>query len=1023
QQYQPFSQQLAQQFYQQFQRTLSPLQQSHILDDVQQNYKFQLTQPSDRGLINNHLTPPQQSQQDYLFPSQNLVLSSPYQLPSQNSHFQSNSAQPPSSVIKQSQDPNLFLPPSSSHQQQETQQPQQTSYISAAPSSHDVQIQQSNVIQPLAYQPYVTSAQSHQSIPVQQQSQLSQQQIHQQQFQQSQIQQPQLHQTQLLQPVQPQQPPHLQIPYQNIVNGLSFTAQPVSNLLSTTAAPHQDVPLYTTATVRNVPYGAAQYTTPMPIPLIPNYNQDSLPTLKQYSMNSIDVNPNLIQPSPGISYTTVLPFLQSVSTEGARISTKFLPEDIVPSKSPKFNYRGRVKPKPPTESPSSSDKKETYSLGTELYLKKERQKHFQDVVNMQNRLVISTTETPISINADGDIEKQLKQNQHVKETLLQQLQNYLPSGVSKDEVEIIPGPTTSTSNLPAGAILITGDGKNLKISPTRKSHTEVADDSKQIKTIVIRQPVSSTTTTTPKTVSINIEELTKGVVPPGTEYEVIRHNNDGNLEEVGKLPSNLPQKKVTFVILEEQPDGTVKVQGVKGGEKESTKTEGDEVDTIIKKLKDGEIKLPPSTKLSTKQAPSPSSPTISTAYSKTSKGSGEKKSNFYLPTTVPSSTKNFEEYYKHPNQIYPTTPSTKTSHYADTSVDQSSFQYQGFPNFSHEELTTKPTVSNKPEGSTPQKSTDDFAPFLPTLPTTKSRSPTQKTTPRYYAAAQTTARPQADDAFVQEENSFYEKPYRAVPKVSQKFGQAARPTTGRPQPVQRMTTRPILDDDASADLSFLKTPQNLNDILKKESLFAMAKFLRQSGLDAILNETGPYTIFVPTDKAFRTLLVQLGGPDKAEEKFKDNPRLLSGLLLHHVIPGAFKLSSLQDEMTGVSLAGTQLRVNSYITQDVEWNDVKVLTINGARVLEEKKDILIPQGVAHAIDRVMFPLPVGDLLQTLQSDRENRYNNFLKVISVSGLLSMFTGTKTYTVFAPIDRAFPELELDKLTGDRNLAKAFV
>jgi hypothetical protein len=47
------------------------------------------------------------------------------------------------------------------------------------------------------------------------------------------------------------------------------------------------------------------------------------------------------------------------------------------------------------------------------------------------------------------------------------------------------------------------------------------------------------------------------------------------------------------------------------------------------------------------------------------------------------------------------------------------------------------------------------------------------------------------------------------------------------------------------------------------------------------------------------------------------------LLLHHVIPGAFEMSSLQDEMTGVSLAGTQLRVNTYTTQDVEWNDVKV----------------------------------------------------------------------------------------------------
>lgn len=47
------------------------------------------------------------------------------------------------------------------------------------------------------------------------------------------------------------------------------------------------------------------------------------------------------------------------------------------------------------------------------------------------------------------------------------------------------------------------------------------------------------------------------------------------------------------------------------------------------------------------------------------------------------------------------------------------------------------------------------------------------------------------------------------------------------------------------------------------------------------------------------------------------------LLLHHVIPGSFDIGSLQDEMTGVSLAGTQLRVNQYNMHDSEWNDVKV----------------------------------------------------------------------------------------------------
>lgn len=61
-----------------------------------------------------------------------------------------------------------------------------------------------------------------------------------------------------------------------------------------------------------------------------------------------------------------------------------------------------------------------------------------------------------------------------------------------------------------------------------------------------------------------------------------------------------------------------------------------------------------------------------------------------------------------------------------------------------------------------------------------------------------------------------------------------------------------------------------------------------------------------------------------------------------MIPGSFDIGSLQDEMTGVSLAGTQLRVNQYDMHDVEWNEVRVTTINGARVLDDKKDIHIPQ---------------------------------------------------------------------------------
>lgn len=60
------------------------------------------------------------------------------------------------------------------------------------------------------------------------------------------------------------------------------------------------------------------------------------------------------------------------------------------------------------------------------------------------------------------------------------------------------------------------------------------------------------------------------------------------------------------------------------------------------------------------------------------------------------------------------------------------------------------------------------------------------------------------------------------------------------------------------------------------------------------------------------------------------------------------------------------------------------------MLEEKQDIEIPQGIAQAVDRVMFPLPVGDIVQTLQSDRERRFTNLLRAIFSSGLAEMLQG---------------------------------
>ncbi|XP_032689128.1 uncharacterized protein LOC116852669 [Odontomachus brunneus] len=508
---------------------------------------------------------------------------------------------------------------------------------------------------------------------------------------------------------------------------------------------------------------------------------------------------------------------------------------------------------------------------------------------------------------------------------------------------------------------------------------------------IVPASVSPSSTTTIKPPKAIFEELTKGgVLPPGADFEIIRQKSDGKLEEIGKAPiQNLPSKKVTFVVLEEQSDGSYKVQGVKGN---ADKESGVDVESIVERIKKGELKLPPSSFNPT----TPSSleqhfessidPNLVSTQgtAKTSHHSASTPATIFRPTTVRSTSTRYNEgksttdYFPYvtvsPNSV-PTTDKYVTS---ASSVAGHVFN----------SLNTSPKTSlsdHIPRVTTKYSSTRSQ--FIPTMAPVKEIVTTP--TPPATFSQQTT-------------NSYIH--FAASPTVVSSTRTSSGTVTSNLQNANVVYQSTTL---APTEVIKTQTPtESLTALLRREGLFAMAKYLRQSGLDNVLNETGPYTLFIPTDKAFRTLLVQLGGPEKAEQKFHENPRLLSGLLLHHVIPGAFRIDSLQDEMTGVSLAGTQLRVNEYAMQDHEWNDVKVTTINGARVAPNKRDIEISQGVAHAVDRVMFPLPVGDLVQTLQADRERRFTTFLKILHASGLEDTLAGPKTFTIFAPTDSAFTD-----------------
>lgn len=110
-------------------------------------------------------------------------------------------------------------------------------------------------------------------------------------------------------------------------------------------------------------------------------------------------------------------------------------------------------------------------------------------------------------------------------------------------------------------------------------------------------------------------------------------------------------------------------------------------------------------------------------------------------------------------------------------------------------------------------------------------------------------------------------------------------------------------------------------------------------MDTMLQEKGPYTIFAPSDNAFRHFPA-----DDWSRIYADKPQLKQ-LLLYHMVPGAVDSKALRGMKTLKTLDGREVAIttsggNLYID--------KTLVIT--------TDIPCTNGVIHILDRVNMPPP-------------------------------------------------------------------
>ncbi len=108
-------------------------------------------------------------------------------------------------------------------------------------------------------------------------------------------------------------------------------------------------------------------------------------------------------------------------------------------------------------------------------------------------------------------------------------------------------------------------------------------------------------------------------------------------------------------------------------------------------------------------------------------------------------------------------------------------------------------------------------------------------------------------------------------------------------------------------------------------------------VDTLLGE-GPFTVFAPTDEAFKKLLTEM---EINAEDLLGNPQL-SEILLYHVLSGKVMSSDLNDGMEAKTVNGKAIKVS--LKDGAFINKSKIVTA----------DIDAANGVIHVIDTVLMP---------------------------------------------------------------------
>jgi uncharacterized surface protein with fasciclin (FAS1) repeats len=171
--------------------------------------------------------------------------------------------------------------------------------------------------------------------------------------------------------------------------------------------------------------------------------------------------------------------------------------------------------------------------------------------------------------------------------------------------------------------------------------------------------------------------------------------------------------------------------------------------------------------------------------------------------------------------------------------------------------------------------------------------------------------------------------------------------------------------------------------------------LDAASLTGALQEPGPFTVFAPTDAAFAEIDSEVLSDLLADTE------LLAAVLTYHVVPGLFAAADVVGLSSAPTLNGKPVALS--------FDGMNVM-VDGATVVAT--DIEASNGIIHVIDQVILPEPIADIVQVAKG--ADIFSTLLTAVEAAGLTETLKMDGPYTVFAPTDDAFGEVDPDALNA---------